>query len=238
MNKYYMIKNEDNYIYLNFRNKGDFMKRLKHISNFKKVMIEYTKSNSKEYILAILIFVIGLFLGVMFINNCSEEKANIITTYISDFIQNFQGMEKINNSELLLSSIKNNTILLIIIWIAGTTIIGMPVVLGLILFRGFCLGYTISAITFTLGVKSGIIFCLLTLFLQNILFIPALLTTGVSSIKLYKSIVNDRRKENIKVSIIKHTMISIIMLGFLLMSSFIENEISIRLLRLGIKYIV
>ena len=45
-------------------------------------------------------------------------------------------------------------------------------------------------------------------------------------------------KENIKVSIIKHTMISIIMLGFLLMSSFIENEISIRLLRLGIKYIV
>ena len=55
MNKYYMIKNEDNYIYLNFRNKGDFMKRLKHISNFKKVMIEYTKSNSKEYILAILL---------------------------------------------------------------------------------------------------------------------------------------------------------------------------------------
>ena len=214
------------------------MKRLKHISNFKKVMLEYTKSNSKEYILVILIFIIGLFLGVMFINNCSDEKANIITTYISNFIERFQNIENINHAALLLSSIKNNVILLITIWIAGTTIIGMPIVLGLILFRGFCLGYTISAITITLGLKSGIIFCLLTLFLQNILFIPALLTTGVSSIKLYKSIINDRRKENIKISIIKHTMISIIMLGFLLMSSFIENEISIRLLQLGMKYIL
>ena len=162
------------------------MKRLKHISNFKKVMLEYTKSNSKEYILVILIFIIGLFLGVMFINNCSDEKANIITTYISNFIERFQNIENINHAALLLSSIKNNVILLITIWIAGTTIIGMPIVLGLILFRGFCLGYTISAITITLGLKSGIIFCLLTLFLQNILFIPALLTTGVSSIKLYK----------------------------------------------------
>ena len=60
---------------------------------------------------------------------------------------------------------------------------------------------------------------------------------GVSSIKLYKSIVNDRRKENIKIEIIKHTIISLIMLGILVLSSIIENEISVSLLKMGIKYI-
>jgi uncharacterized membrane protein SpoIIM required for sporulation len=88
-----------------------------------------------------------------------------------------------------------------------------------------------------LGIGKGIIFCILTLFLQNLLFIPALLTMGVSSIKLYKSIINDRRKENIKVEIINHTLIIFTMIIALIISSFIENEISIRLLKIGIKYI-
>ena len=135
---------------------------------------------------------------------------------------------------LVSTSIKSNIFLAIIVWFAGTTIIGMPVVLGIILYRGFCLGYTISAITYTLGIGKGILFCILTIFLQNIFFIPALLTMGVSSIKLYKSIINDRRKENIKVEIIRHTVISLIMLLLLILSSFIENEISVSLLKFGL----
>ena len=79
---------------------------------------------------------------------------------------------------------------------------------------------------------------MLALFLQNILFIPAILTIGVSSIKLYKSIITDRRKENIKIEIIRHTIISVIMLCVLILSSLIENEVSLNLLKMGIKYIM
>ena len=70
--------------------------------------------------------------------------------------------------------------------------------------------------------------------LQNIFFIPAIITIGVSSIKLYKSIIADRRKENIKIQIFSHTIISLLMLAVLIFSSFIENEISVILLKLFI----
>ncbi len=212
------------------------MKTSKKVSNLGNAILEYTKNYSKQYILVILIFVIGVFIGVMFINNCSEEKETAITTYITEFIEKFKSIENVDKGSLVVTSIKSNLFLAIIIWLAGTTIIGMPVVLGLILFRGFCLGYTISAITYTIGVGKGIVFCLLTLFLQNLLFIPALLTMGVSSIKLYKAIVNDRRKENIKIEIIRHTIISFLLLGVLILSSLVENEISILLLQIGVKY--
>ena len=213
------------------------MKKIKTVSNLKNAVTQYTKNNSKEYILVSLIFIIGLFLGVMVINNCSEEKELAVTNYIDEFVDKFKGMENVDTGDLLASSAKSNIALAIIIWLAGTTIIGMPIVLGLILFRGFCLGFTISSATFTLGVQKGILFCISSVFLQNILFIPALLTMGVSSIKLYKSIVNDRRKENIKIEIIRHTVISLIMLAVLLASSFIENEISVRLLQMTVKHI-
>ena len=122
------------------------------------------------------------------------------------------------------------------LWFAGTTIVGIPIVLGIILFRGFCLGYTIASCIFTLGKVKGIIFVLITIFLQNAIFIPAIMILGVSSIKLYTSIVKDRRKENIKISIFKHSIISLMIMLVLIISSIIKIEISYRMIVNLIKY--
>lgn len=74
--------------------------------------------------------------------------------------------------------------------------------------------------------------------LQNIVFIPALLTMGVSSIKLYKAIVNDRRKENIKIEIIRHSVISSLMVILLFVASLLECEISVSLLSFVMKKVI
>ena len=212
------------------------MKKLKKITNWKTTIINFLKNNSKEYLLVIIIFIIGMFIGVMLVNNTSVENQQIIENYILNFIEKFKSIANIDKLNLLTTSIKDNIILAIALWIAGTTIIGMPIVFGIILFRGFCFGYTVAAVTFTLGLGKGIFFCILSLFLQNIFFILAILTIGVSSIKLYKSIIADRRKENIKIEIVRHTVISLLMLVVLIFSSFIENRISVNLLKFGIKY--
>ena len=204
------------------------------ISHWKEILKKYIINNYKEYILVFLLFIIGIFIGVMIVNNCSDIQISEVSTYINNFITKFKQLENINNTELIVSSIKNNFILAVIIWFAGTTVIGLPVVLIVVLLRGIILGYAISAIALTLGAFKGIVFCLLSILLQNILFIPAILTLGVSSIKLYKSIVKE--KENIKINILRHTAISTIMLGVLIMSSIFENTISITMLKSNIKY--
>ena len=200
-------------------------------SKWKIILKNYVKNNYKEYILTSLLFIIGLFIGVMIINNCTETQSSEITVYLNEFITKFKTTQSINKSELVLTSIKNNIILSLIIWLAGTTVIGIPIVLIVIMFRGIVLGYTIAAITLTLGTTKGIFFCLVSIFIQNLLFIPAVLTIGVSSIKLYKSIMKDRKIENVKMEIIRHTIIAIIMSLILCVSSLLENTISITLLK-------
>lgn len=197
---------------------------------------QYVYDNIKEYALVTILFIIGIFVGVIVVNNLDDVKTQEINTYITDFIARFKTIEKLDKVSLIGASIKNNIILTIIIWIAGTTVIGVPIVLAVILFRGVCLGYTISSITYSIGVGKGILFCIVALCLQNILFIPAILSLGVSSLKLYKSIIKDKRRENIKIEIIRHTIFSLLMLAVLILSSFIENTISISILQKIIKF--
>ncbi len=190
--------------------------------------------NLKSYIIITIIFLIGIFLGTLFVNqiNSKEEISKYITTYIDET----KSIEKIDYFTELQKDIKENILLAILLWFAGTTIIGIPIVLALIIFRGFCLGYTIASSVYVLGKIKGIIFVLITIFLQNLVFIPVIIILGVSSIKLYKSIIKDKRKENIKISIIKHSVLSLAMLALLILSSVIKIEISYRMIVNLIKY--
>lgn len=87
-----------------------------------------------------------------------------------------------------------------------------------------------------LGIGKGIFFIALSLILQNLIFIPATLALAVSGFKLYKSIIKDNRKENIKLEIVRHTIFSFIMLVLLLLSSILEIFVSTNLLKFFIKY--
>ena len=209
---------------------------MKILSKCKNIFVNYIKNNFKEYTLVSLLFIIGLFISVLVINNCDNDCLEEISAYINDFIDNFKNAESINKIELFIDSVKNNIFLTLILWLAGTTVIGVPIVLIIILLRGLSLGYTISIVTYTLGTFKGLEFCFISILLKNLLFIPALLTLGVSSIKLYKSIIQDKRKENIKIEIIRHCIISILMLLILILSSLVDAFISAPFIRIIVQY--
>ena len=139
-------------------------------------------NNKKEYILVTLIFLVGIFLGVMFINNSKESQLSEISSYLNNFIDKLKNTEKLETMAILKTTLLENVILAVTLWFFGTTVIGIPIVFGIIMYRGFCLGYTISTIISVIGVGKGILFILITLVLQNILFIPALIAIGVSRI--------------------------------------------------------
>ena len=214
------------------KNKKDSKKSL-----IKTVINEHVMNNLKEYIIVTVLFLIGIILGVIFINNTTQEQAQEISNYLNNFLIELKNNYSINRVELLKQSITENIILSIMLWFVGSTVVGIPIVYAIISFRGFCLGYSIASSIATMGIKNGIIFNISTMLFQNIIFVPAILALGVSGIKLYKSIVKDKRKETIKLEIYRHTIFSTIMAILLIISSFIEVYISSYLLVIFIKYI-
>ncbi len=213
------------------------MKKAKKGTGVKNIVYNHIANNIREYIIIILIFIIGIIAGVIFVNNSSDAQKTEINTYISNFVTSLKNTENtIDKTALLKDTIKNNILLAILLWFMGCTVVGVPIVYAIIAYRGFTLSYTIASLMATLGGK-GIIFSISALFIHNILFIPAIFALAVSGIRLYKSIMKDKRKENIKLEICRHTIFSILVGLVLIGAAFVEVYISTGFLQNYIKYV-
>ena len=208
--------------------------RKRQKGNVKDLIIRHLYDNFKLYLIVIIIFIIGIVAGVIFINNVNGDQATEIQNYITEFINLLKQDYHIDTGLLLKKSLSDNLILIITMWLLGSTVIGIQIVMGIVLFRGFCIGYSVSAIIATLGVQKGILFFVVTMLLHNLIFIPVIVCMTISCMKLYKSIMKDRRRENIKIEIIRHTLISIVLSLFLVVASLIESYVSTNLLMLSI----
>ena len=215
----------------------DVRRDRKKQSKLKNLILNNIYSNLRYYIIVMIILIIGIACGVIFINNINEEQKAEISKYISDFISSLKNNYEINKAELLKNSLIENFKLTLGMWFIGSTVVGLPIVLGIVLYRGFCIGYTVSSAIAILGAQKGIIFTLSSILLQNIIIIPVLLVLSVSGIKLYKSIMKDKRRENIKLEIIRHTVVSIIGLIFLVLATIIEVYISSSLLTMSLRFL-
>ena len=199
----------------------------KRKSKIFKIIEDHINQNIKEYAISVLVFLIGIIIGVMLLNSSNQENQESISGYINEFISSIKNEEyTIDQKKLLINSISSNLKIALMIWIAGSTIIGIPLVYGCLAYKGICIGYSISAIIATMEKSKGIIFAISSMLLQNIIAIPCILALTVSSIKMYRAIMKEHNKENIKSEIYRHTMFSIFMTIGLFISSLVEIFIS------------
>ena len=199
------------------------------------ILIKYIKQNKKEFMSVTIVFFIGILIGIVCINNLKEIQKLEIIEYIKNFITGIKESNSIDTIKLLKSTIAKNLITTLILWFVGLAVISMPIIYLIIAFRGFCLGYAISAVCATLGTWKGAGFVASGIFLQNILFIPSMIAIGVSGIKLYNSI--KTKKVSLKSEILRHSFFSIFVLIFIILSSIIEIYVSSALLTQYIKYL-
>lgn len=211
------------------------MKRRENV--YKEIIINNILKNKRKYILLLLIFIIGIVLGVFFINNSDENQKKEINEYITNFVTTLKENNSIDKKELVKASLKGNIVMAIALWFIGSTVIGLPLIYFFVLYKGLCIGYTMSSAILTLSTGKGILFCISSILLHNIIMIPAILMIAASGTNLCQAIIKNRTKENIKLEIIKHSIISFIGIIFFMLSSLVEVYISTNFLMLVVKYI-
>ena len=201
------------------------------------ILTNHIITNKRGYLIVTILFFVGLIIGVFILNNTDNNKIEEINTYLNELATKVKTYDKIEYFSLLKESLISNFIIIILLWFGASTIIGIPLVYGTVLFKGFSFGYTISSIIACFGTEKGILISLSTMLLHNIIFIPSMLGASVSGLKLYQSIMKNKERNNIKMEILRHTVFCTFMLILMLISSILEIYVSTNLFIILLKKI-
>lgn len=188
----------------------------------------------KLYRIIITLMIFGIISGILFIFFISKESKTKALVSIKNFFDLMNTSTGINYGKSLLNTLVNNIGYVLLIWLLGISIIGLPITIILAFMKSFIVGFSISSIISCYKAK-GILGAFLYVFPHQIiiLFIYLLLSFySISfSIKLFKSLFL-KQTINFRVVMQKYIKILLISLIGIIIVSLYEIFISTYFIKL------
>lgn len=201
--------------------------------NFLESCRKHINENRILYIVSFMFILIGVVMGMYVVRYMGDTYKNDLSSYLLSFVNEI-GNTTVDNKDLLLQGIKNNALIVGAIYILGITIVGIPFIFVIDLIKGFTLGFSSAVIINSLGAK-GMIFSLLTLVPQNIIYIPCIIFASVFSINVARNKIKGKLNKSypaIKVNTSFYTYVIMISLLVIVLGALVEGYFSPLLLRI------
>ncbi len=196
---------------------------------FRQNIGNYLKVNIVAYFFMILIFVLGVVVGALAIRVLPDEQKAEMIHYLHIFFKDLiQGVENTSSGGSLISSVMfNNAKTIILMWLLGFTIIGIPFVLFILFTRGFIIGFTVGFLVNEYVVR-GLLFAIASVLPHNIFAIPAILVMSVSATKFSLLLVRRKTygKMNIWYEVMRYSVLCICLLVMMFLAALLEVYIS------------
>lgn len=180
------------------------------------------KVNKKLFVFLLVISLIGVIFGSFFVTIINESDKKLITDNIGEYIKNIDS-NNLNYISSFKNSILSNMLYVLIIWILGISVIGIPIVIFLVFTKAFVIGFSIGSIILNYKLK-GCIISFIYIFPHNIINMILLLYLATYSlcfsIKILESLL---LKNSINFRQIMHKYIKVLIItlvGILLTTSF------------------
>ncbi|MBP2653770.1 MAG: stage sporulation protein [Firmicutes bacterium] len=195
---------------------------------FRQKLNEYFRANIVAYFFMTLIFIVGVVIGALAVKTLPEDQKIELVGYLKLF---FQGLQQrptnVGDFDLFGIVLINNLKTVILMWLFGFTVVGIPIVLFIVFTRGFVIGFTVGFLINEYVIK-GLAFALTAILPHNFFAVPAVLVTGVSATAYSLMLVRrrGRGKVNLMYESIGYTVVCLMMLAVMVFSAIIEVYIS------------
>lgn len=134
----------------------------------------------KKYLFLSVIMLVGIISGILFIFFISKEDKSLVKQELEIFFTNIQN-KKLNYFSSFTNSIISNFLYLFVIWLLGISIIGLPIIIFLLFFKGFIFGFSFSSIITNYGIR-GIFLSITYQFPHHLLLLIIYLLMGFYAI--------------------------------------------------------
>lgn len=207
-------------------------------SGIRKKIINHISENINIYFKILIIFIIGICIGIFVVNQLPEIAKQNISEYINNSITELKEGSEVSKGQLLKTSVIKNIVIALVIWFFSLTILGSFVLYFVTLIIGITFGYTISAIMTSFTFIQGLLFFVTSMFLQNMLSLPAIFYLVAQGIKSQQELsVKQNANTSLKYTLVRNSAYAIIVMFLLVIASLIEVYASGRLVYSIVKYL-
>ena len=182
-----------------------------------------TTSNKKIIVFLVGLFLIGLIAGSIFITIISKSDQALVKEYIKEFV-NKADKNKLNYLEALKNASLSNGLFIVIVWLLGFSIIGIPIVIFMYFSKAFILGFSLSSFILQYKFK-GLLLALIYFFPHHVVNILAYTLILIYSLKISFILVNSIIKKktiSFKAIMNRYLIVFAVSIGMVIVASLYE----------------
>src|SRR5699024_8115447 len=145
---------------------------MKHVN-----LLNHIKKHAAIYLFMLILFLTGIIFGAIIVNSMNVTQKLDLFFYLEQFFGKISGEQSLDTIDILKSSSAYHIKYLLLLFILGLSVIGLPVLWILIFLKGIVVGFSVGFIVNQLGLK-GLLIAALSIAPQNIIIIPIYIVAG------------------------------------------------------------
>ncbi|WLV23494.1 stage II sporulation protein M [Aciduricibacillus chroicocephali] len=199
--------------------------------NTKTRIAGHLKEHATIYIFMVILFLTGIVFGAIIVNSMNFVQKQDLYFYLERFFGHIANGEQLEHGRILKSSFLYHVKYLLIMFVLGLSVVGLPLVWIFLFLKGLMIGFSVGFIVNQLGMK-GLMLASLAIAPQNLIIIPiyvaACSLSMVFSLALLGRLFGRQTTQPIAEPFLRYVSIYVILIclgfGAALMETFISNE--------------
>jgi len=193
--------------------------------NNRALIMNHLKEHSTIYIFMTILFLTGIIFGAILVNSMNFVQKQDLFFYLEQFFGRIADNQTIANHSILKDSFLFHIKYLVLIFILGLSVIGLPFVWILLFIKGLVVGFSVGFLVNQLGLN-GLLIASVSIAPQNILIIPIYITAGslsmIFSLKLLQKLFSQKNSRPVFQHFSKYLIIFLFLLFFSFVSALLE----------------
>jgi stage II sporulation protein M len=195
---------------------------------------------SSIYLFMFILFIVGVVFGAVIVNSMSFVQKQDLYFYLHQFFGHVQEGSLLKGQDLFQSSFFYHFKYVLLIFILGLSIIGIPIIWIFIFMKGIVIGFSVGFLVNQVGWK-GLLLSTASIAPQNLFIIPAYLVAGsfamIFSLHLIRRIFSSKvYKHPIRSHFVQYSTVFLIVIAVALIASLVEAFISPHAMKLVVNW--
>lgn len=158
---------------------------------FEEEVERHIRSNQGIYFFVVILFLTGVVFGALAVRTLASHQKTELMEYLQVFVGDVTSEVLPSGNELLLPTLWANAKTIILLWLGGLTVVGLPLTLILLFTKGFSSGFTVAFLVEEVKWR-GFVLATTAILPHSLFVIPALLFLSAGAISFAYCVLRQR----------------------------------------------